>query len=651
MAHKIGTDAGEDLIGTDSDDWLEGLGGKDRLYGKGGNDLLYGGDGNDQLLGGAGRDTMFGGAGDDTYQVDHSGDIVSETSTSGVDDGGIDLVQSSISYSLGIFIEKLQLTGTDAIDGAGNGLGNDLRGNDVANVLSGYAGIDTLSGGGGDDTLIGGSGKDYLTGGAGSDLFLFGAANATSVDKVQDFSTGDRLGVYAPDYNLAEGHGLVGGALDPSYFTSGAAATAVGHGQFVFDSSKATLLWDPDGLNGAAAIPITTFTSGTVVTAGDIKVITTLPSVSITASPPGTQSEDAGSAFFTLKLSEPAREDVILTYSTFEQTATSGQDFVGISSQQVIVPAGGTTAVVKVDLLNDDLAESQESFGVRINSAETASHQALSITTATASGSIVDEGPRVVAEHDLAAVGIPDPSGIAYNPATDTLFVSDAEIEEYLSPTNLFALSRDGTLKKTYSVTSITNEPCGLAFDSKTGKMFFSDDDKFKVICVDPSNPTVALSSFLTKPLGGDDPEDIAINPANGHLFIVNGLSRSIVETDETGSQVFRTITLPAVISDPEALAYDPQNDVFYVGGGFSANIWRVGRDGTILETMDLLSLYRHPTYNTRVGVKDLELAPSTDGSGEVHLYALDFGADRTADGRMFEIDLGDTSHSGWMLS
>ncbi len=98
MADINGTDAAQDLSGTNADDRLYGLGGKDRLYAKGGNDQLYGGAGNDQLDGAAGADTMFGGSGNDTYRVDNAGDVVSEETVAGVDDGGIDTVQSSITF-------------------------------------------------------------------------------------------------------------------------------------------------------------------------------------------------------------------------------------------------------------------------------------------------------------------------------------------------------------------------------------------------------------------------------------------------------------------------------------------------------------------------------------------------------------------------
>ena len=67
----------------------------------GGDDQLYGGAGNDLLDGGTGADVMYGGTGDDLYRVDNLADLVSETTVPGVDDGGIDTVESLITYSLG----------------------------------------------------------------------------------------------------------------------------------------------------------------------------------------------------------------------------------------------------------------------------------------------------------------------------------------------------------------------------------------------------------------------------------------------------------------------------------------------------------------------------------------------------------------------
>lgn len=130
------------------------------------NNILIGSAFDNILDGGLGADVMDGGDGSDTYIVDNSGDVVSEALNM-----GFDLVKASVSHTLGANIENLTLTGTDAINGSGNILGNTIRGNSAANVLSGGSGIDTLYGGFGDDTLISGDGLDSLFGGMGNDTY------------------------------------------------------------------------------------------------------------------------------------------------------------------------------------------------------------------------------------------------------------------------------------------------------------------------------------------------------------------------------------------------------------------------------------------------------------------------------------------------
>ncbi|TAN53146.1 MAG: matrixin family metalloprotease [Methylococcaceae bacterium] len=107
--------------------------------------FLLGNAGNNLLDGGLGADTLQGGAGDDSYVVDDAGDAVQENA-----DAGVDLVQSTLSYTLTDHIESLVLLDT-ALNGAGNALGNRLTGNAADNALDGGLGADTLQGGAGND--------------------------------------------------------------------------------------------------------------------------------------------------------------------------------------------------------------------------------------------------------------------------------------------------------------------------------------------------------------------------------------------------------------------------------------------------------------------------------------------------------------------
>lgn len=117
---------------------------------------LYGNVANNVLNGAGGADYMSGGLGDDTYVVDNVGDYIYELA-----DEGIDLVRSSISYSLeDTELENLTLTGSSGLTGTGNAKDNVLTGNSGANTLYGYEGNDRLDGGTGADSLRGGIGDD-----------------------------------------------------------------------------------------------------------------------------------------------------------------------------------------------------------------------------------------------------------------------------------------------------------------------------------------------------------------------------------------------------------------------------------------------------------------------------------------------------------
>jgi lysophospholipase L1-like esterase len=111
--------------------------------------------------------------------------------------GGVDTVVSTVDWTLGKNLERLNLRGPKAIVGIGNRLDNRIKGNARNNILQGGDGNDRLKGRKGDDELQGADHAaqsigdiDTLVGGAGSDTFVLGNQTGCFYDDADSNSQG-----------------------------------------------------------------------------------------------------------------------------------------------------------------------------------------------------------------------------------------------------------------------------------------------------------------------------------------------------------------------------------------------------------------------------------------------------------------------------
>ena len=148
--------------------------------------------GSDIVNGTLSADYMVGGLGNDRYSVNNAADYVFEKPGEGDDS-----IDSSVSYTLPINVERLTLTGSGANNATGNAGDNAITGNASANTLDGGAGNDAITGGGGGDTFIGGRGDDTLTSTSTTSNDVYRYELGDGLDVVNDSGGTDRVALGA----------------------------------------------------------------------------------------------------------------------------------------------------------------------------------------------------------------------------------------------------------------------------------------------------------------------------------------------------------------------------------------------------------------------------------------------------------------------
>ncbi len=114
-----------------------------------------------------------------------------------------------------------------------------------------------------------------------------------------------------------------------------------------------------------------------------------------------TVAEDGGAASVMVTLSPPSAWDVTFDWATADGTALSGIDYTASSGTGTMLAAGSTSTVLVIPLLQDDLDEADETFGVVLSNA---THATVEGTPGTVT--LTDDDPQPWAGSDA---GFDDP--------------------------------------------------------------------------------------------------------------------------------------------------------------------------------------------------------------------------------------------------
>jgi hypothetical protein len=241
--------------------------------------------------------------------------------------------------------------------------------------------------------------------------------------------------------------------------------------------------------------------------------------------------------------------------------------------------------------------------------------------------------------------------------ASNRLLLSDSEVEEIpalFTGVNLFEFTLASNLSKTYSTTSFSNEPTGVAVNPGNGHWFLSNDDEKKVFEVDlgadgsfgTADDSVTWLNTLS--FNSADPEDVAFDSRRGHLLIADGLNAEIYDIAPGANGRFDGLapagddqlthfdTHDMDIDDPEGITWNSDTGNLYITGHGAATVIETTIEGALIRMIDI-SFTRAPA--------GLAYAPSSANIADRSLYIVDRGVDNNTskdenDGKVYEIAL-----------
>ena len=255
-------------------------------------------------------------------------------------------------------------------------------------------------------------------------VFTATVSAISALDAVFNYITGDGTATAGSDYLAASGTITIpAGGLTATVSTVVTADTTYEHDE--------TVRFTISGLTGAtAANPIITAT---------LRNDDALPTLSIEDT---VIAETAGSAVLTITSDLPSAFPITMTLDTADNSAQAPSDYIALSSQNVVLPAGSQSITVSVPLIDNALYEESETFTVTISTIVTGT-----LNDANAQVTILDnESPPTVT---LSTTAVTEDSG-------PLIFTATLSAPSALDVTFVYT-SSDGTATAGNDYTAVNN--------------------------------------------------------------------------------------------------------------------------------------------------------------------------------------------------
>jgi DNA-binding beta-propeller fold protein YncE len=271
-------------------------------------------------------------------------------------------------------------------------------------------------------------------------------------------------------------------------------------------------------------------------------------------------------------------------------------------------------------------------------------------TSAAVTGKLV----RTIHTSELATPA-PDPAGITYVEPTDTLMISDSEVDEMpiYRGVNLYSLTRAGRLVGTGTTQEFSREPTGVGFDPAHSTLYTSDDVRDRIFLTYPGpdgqhgTADDSMTSISTITYGSHDPEGVEFEPGSGHLFICDGSGKEVYDIDPVngvfsdGNDAVTHFDVGKYgIRNCEGIGSDPQRRTLLVIDDYERKIFELTRTGRLVRTITIPLTYENLWL---AGVTVAPTSNPNDSPSAMSYWVVDRHVDNNAnpkenDGRIYEV-------------
>lgn len=249
-------------------------------------------------------------------------------------------------------------------------------------------------------------------------------------------------------------------------------------------------------------------------------------------------------ANFTVTLSGPSVQDILVVYSTFNGTAVSGQDYQRVFGNVLSIPAGSTSVTATVRIVGDFLIEPDEQFLVLLQSPQNAT-----IADGQATGTIINDDSNGKLQFSSATYSATEDGGNAT--------ITVARVDGATSIVTVDYATSDGTAS------------AGSDYTASSGTLTFNQGETSKTFTIPISNdgvfePDETVNLTLSNPTGSatlGTPSTAVLTIKAPPLLLV------LEETDPVSNQVAALDSLLltrdpfTVVSVSEMLASAPDRN------------------------------------------------------------------------------------------